>query len=106
MAVKIGMSHTISEALNFYKTPAIRKYWMIMPDTGILIANKYGVIVHFLSKDESSVSFPLWSGPPDFPNHPIINITVLNGSSNGYCFLVEEHAQISTLYWMTNIVSR
>nr|KAJ0200193.1 hypothetical protein LSAT_V11C600320620 [Lactuca sativa] len=39
----------------------------------------YGVIVHFLSKDESSTSFPLWSGPQDFPNHPIINIALLNG---------------------------
>nr|KAJ0206783.1 hypothetical protein LSAT_V11C500251180 [Lactuca sativa] len=52
---------------------------MIMPDSGILIANKYGVIVHFLSKLESSTSFPLWSGPQDFPSHPIINIALLNG---------------------------
>ena len=51
--------NTVNEALNFYGTPAIRKYWMIMPNSGILIANKYGVIVHFLSKLESLTSFPL-----------------------------------------------
>nr|KAJ0203939.1 hypothetical protein LSAT_V11C500229360 [Lactuca sativa] len=66
----------ISEALNFYGTHAIQKYWMIMHDTDI---NKYGVTVHFLSKDESSTSSPLWSDPQDFPNHPIINIVLLNG---------------------------
>nr|KAJ0220071.1 hypothetical protein LSAT_V11C200060030 [Lactuca sativa] len=37
--------NAISEALIFYETPTIRKYWMIIPDTCILIANKYGVIV-------------------------------------------------------------
>nr|KAJ0199120.1 hypothetical protein LSAT_V11C600321270 [Lactuca sativa] len=51
---------------------------MIMHDSGILIANNYGVIVHFLRKLKSSMSFPLWSGPQDFTNHPIINIALLN----------------------------
>ncbi|KAL4586402.1 hypothetical protein LXL04_011038 [Taraxacum kok-saghyz] len=70
--------NSISESLNYYGTPVIRKYWMIMSDTGILIANKYGVIVHFLSKDGSSTCFPLRSGPQDFANHPIINIALTN----------------------------
>ncbi|KAL4587729.1 hypothetical protein LXL04_000603 [Taraxacum kok-saghyz] len=31
--------NSISESLNYYGTPAIQKYWMIMPDTGHPLAN-------------------------------------------------------------------
>nr|KAJ0216201.1 hypothetical protein LSAT_V11C300128970 [Lactuca sativa] len=94
--------NTISEALNFYETPAIAKYWMIMPDSGILIASKYDVIAHFLSKLESSTSFPLWNGPQDFPNHPIINIAPLNDVHYVNVDLQEGHP-MTNVYWIWNI---
>nr|KAJ0222747.1 hypothetical protein LSAT_V11C200060040 [Lactuca sativa] len=84
---------TISEAFIFYKTPAIRKYWMIIPDTCILIANKY---------NESSTSFPLWSGSQDFQNHPIINIAFLNSCHYIKVDLQEGHP-IATVSWLWNI---
>ena len=95
--------NAISEGLIFYETTAIRKYWMIIPDTCILIAKKYSVIVlFFLNKDESSTSFPLWSGSQDFQNHPIINIAFLNSCHYIKVDLQEGHP-IATVSWLWNI---
>nr|KAJ0190452.1 hypothetical protein LSAT_V11C800433090 [Lactuca sativa] len=56
------------------------EYWLIMPDTGFLIANKYGVIVYFLDKQGSSTCFPLWHGPQDISHHrSIVIVFVYNG---------------------------
>ncbi|XP_023763262.1 uncharacterized protein LOC111911747 [Lactuca sativa] len=56
------------------------EYWLIMPDTRFLIANKYGVIVYFLDKQGSSTCFPLWHGPQDISHHrSIVIVFVYNG---------------------------
>ncbi|XP_023739282.1 uncharacterized protein LOC111887345 [Lactuca sativa] len=56
------------------------EYWLIMPDTGFLIANKYGVIVYFLDKQGSLTCFPLWHGPQDISHHRSIVIAfIYNG---------------------------
>nr|KAJ0216430.1 hypothetical protein LSAT_V11C300107530 [Lactuca sativa] len=75
---------------------------MIIPDNGILIANKYGVIAHFLSRLESSTSFPLWSGPQDFSNHPIINIVLLNSVHYVKVDLQEGHP-MANVSWIWNM---
>nr|KAJ0222257.1 hypothetical protein LSAT_V11C200060070 [Lactuca sativa] len=59
--------NAISEALIFYETHAIRKYWMI-------ILTLYGVIVLLFKKRRIFNVFPTL----DFPNHPIINIAFFN----------------------------
>ena len=38
---------------------------MKMPEAGVLIANKFGVIVHSLSMSGSTTIFPFWSGPEE-----------------------------------------
>ncbi|KAJ0576763.1 hypothetical protein HanIR_Chr05g0228141 [Helianthus annuus] len=48
--------------------------WMIMPDTDVLIANRFGVIVHFLSKRGSGTCFPLWKGHEYFQDHRAVTI--------------------------------
>nr|KAJ0217170.1 hypothetical protein LSAT_V11C300101650 [Lactuca sativa] len=73
-----------------------------MPNIGILIANKYGVIAHFLSKDESSTSFLLWSGPQDFPNHLIINIVLINGCHYIKVDLQDGHP-LTIVSWLWNM---
>nr|KAJ0219004.1 hypothetical protein LSAT_V11C300104230 [Lactuca sativa] len=73
--------NTISETLNFYGTPMIRKYLMIMPDSGILIAN---------------------NGPQDFPNHSIINIALLNDFHYVKVDLQEGHL-MANVSWIWNI---
>lgn len=63
---------------------APREYWMLMPETGFLIANKFNVIFHFISKEgnNSSTFFPLWRGPDQFPDKKIITIALVD--SNHY----------------------
>ena len=56
-----------------------------MPETNILIAIRFGVIVNFLSNAECSTNFPLWKGPEEFQSHPIITIAHVNGN---YCVMV------------------
>ncbi|KAL4567777.1 hypothetical protein LXL04_023371 [Taraxacum kok-saghyz] len=72
-----------------------------MSDTGILIANKYGVIVHFLSKDGSLTCFPLRSGPQD-ANHPIINIALTNRCHYVKVDLQEGHS-LANVSWHWNM---
>ncbi|KAJ0744143.1 putative OTU domain, FHY3/FAR1 family protein [Helianthus annuus] len=61
---------------------APEKHWMIMPEAGFLIANKFNVIVHFLSQEKrnSSTCFSLWRGPHEFPEKKIITIAHVNGN--------------------------
>ena len=44
--------------------PATRDQWMEMPDAGLLIAQKFRVVVQFLSPyDQSETYFPMFDGP-------------------------------------------
>jgi len=72
---------SMRESLFFVGTGVapLRK-WMIMPDTGVLIANRFGVIVHFLSKDGSSTCFPLWKGHTEFEYHRVLTIARVHGN--------------------------
>ena len=47
---------------------AVLEYWLVMPDTAILIDNRYGVIIIYLSKQGSSMWFQHRYGPHDIPN--------------------------------------
>ena len=49
-----------------------------MPDTGFLIANKYRVIINFLTNAGSSTCFPLWIGPQDISHHQSIAIALVH----------------------------
>ncbi|MFS8029517.1 hypothetical protein Hanom_Chr16g01523211 [Helianthus anomalus] len=53
---------------------------MIMPDTAVLIANRFGVVVHFLSKRGSSTCFPLWKGHEYFQDHRAVTIAHVHGN--------------------------
>ena len=44
------------------------------------IANTYGIIIHFLSKDGPSTCFPLWLGPQYISNHGVIVIDFVQGA--------------------------
>ncbi|KAL7617075.1 hypothetical protein Lser_V15G01984 [Lactuca serriola] len=64
----------VYESLCWFESLAYLRHWMIMSLTGYLIANKFGVIVHCLSHEQSTTCFPLWRGPEEFQSHR--NITV------------------------------
>ena len=64
------------------------EYWMMLPWTGYLIANKFNVIFHSISKlfNGSSTIFPLWRGPKEFPDKKIITIAFMD---NNHFVMVE-----------------
>ncbi|TYH66346.1 hypothetical protein ES332_D06G116500v1 [Gossypium tomentosum] len=49
--------------LCFSQSPALAEHWMVMPMTGVLIANRFGVILNYLTKRGDITSFPLWRAP-------------------------------------------
>lgn len=51
-----------------------------MLDTGFLIANKFGVIVNFLSKQGSLTCFRLRLALQDIPTHVVIVFVFVYGS--------------------------
>jgi len=54
--------------------------WMIIPDMGYVIANRYNVIVVCLSHIQSTTIFSLMNKPRlDFRNHRIVAIGHING---------------------------
>ncbi|KAK1419327.1 hypothetical protein QVD17_28492 [Tagetes erecta] len=59
---------------------APKRNWMIMPDTGVLIANWYGVVVNYLSKEGSSTCFPLWKGHGEIGDHRVFSIARVHGN--------------------------
>ncbi|XP_076924729.1 uncharacterized protein LOC143587288 [Bidens hawaiensis] len=51
--------------LCFFGSPCPEEHWMKMPEAGVLIANRFGVIIHSLSMSGSTTIFPFWSGPEE-----------------------------------------
>lgn len=52
-----AMGHSLNFTGSSFMTS---EYWLIMSDTAFLVTNKYGVIVHYLSKEGYIIWFPLW----------------------------------------------
>ncbi|KAL4568445.1 hypothetical protein LXL04_024058 [Taraxacum kok-saghyz] len=67
----------LETSLSFFQTNAPREHLMTMPLTGFQIANRFGVIVIFLTKRGSITIFPLWKGPEEFPYHQMITISLV-----------------------------
>ena len=71
----------LQKSLNFFGLGfAPPQHWMIMPNTGLLIANRYGVIVHCLSIQGSVTCFPLWFNPLESQQHVAIAIAYVHGN--------------------------
>ncbi|TYJ38618.1 hypothetical protein E1A91_A04G004200v1 [Gossypium mustelinum] len=64
----------LRNSLCFSQSPAPAEHWMVMPMTGILIANRFGVILNYLTKQGDITFFPLWRGPEHFQYHHAITI--------------------------------
>ena len=70
----------ILTSLSFWESPAPKQHWMTMPETGILIANRFGVIIHLLTNGGSMTCFPLWKGPEEFQYHRVFTISHVNNN--------------------------
>ncbi|KAD5803612.1 hypothetical protein E3N88_14972 [Mikania micrantha] len=77
--VFVGVFDEIQESLKWSKPEfAPRRYWMQMPETGVLIANVFGVIVVFISLGDSITIFPLWTPPEFLLPHRVVSFVFVN----------------------------
>ncbi|XP_022027111.1 uncharacterized protein LOC110928405 [Helianthus annuus] len=70
----------VNLSLLFSQSPAPRQHWMVMPETGILIANKFGVVLNCLSNEGCITCFSIWKGPEHFQHHKTITIAHVYGN--------------------------
>ena len=74
---------------------------MKMPEAGVLIANKFGVIVHSLNRSGSTTIFLFWRDPKEFQHHKALTIALVNDES--HYVMVESQGEYPmpaiTPYW-------
>ncbi|CAI9302098.1 unnamed protein product [Lactuca saligna] len=76
--VFVGCDEVFTSLSFFTKNEsAPTEHWMLMPETGILIANRFGVIVQFLTTEGPVTFFPLWRGPREFQNHRVLTFALV-----------------------------
>ncbi|CAH1412400.1 unnamed protein product [Lactuca virosa] len=64
-----------SFASNYRTAPP--EHYMLMPETGIMIAYRFGVIVQFLTTVGPVTFSPLWRGPSEFQNHRVLTFALV-----------------------------
>ncbi|PPS16233.1 hypothetical protein GOBAR_AA04341 [Gossypium barbadense] len=72
----------LRNSLYFSQSSAPAEHWMVMPMTGVLIANKFVVIFNYLTKRGDITFFPLWRGPEHFQYHHAISIAHVYDNHN------------------------
>ncbi|TYI31732.1 hypothetical protein ES332_A04G005100v1 [Gossypium tomentosum] len=107
----------LRNSLCFSQSPAPAEHWMVMPMTGILIANRFGVILNYLTKRGDITFFPLWRGPEHFQYHHAITIAHVYDNHNVMVQLEGDypmptisaywirHRSLSTARWQTMYMS-
>ncbi|XP_076939181.1 uncharacterized protein LOC143607715 [Bidens hawaiensis] len=94
--------------LCFFGSPCPEEHWMKMPEAGVLIANRFGVIIHSLSMSGSTTIFPFWSGPEESQHHRALTIALVFGET--HYVMVELQGEspmpVITPYWNLNNISR
>ncbi|KAH1080003.1 hypothetical protein J1N35_019764 [Gossypium stocksii] len=72
----------LRNSLCFSQSPAPAEHWMVLPMTSVLIANRFGVIFNYLTKQGDITFFPLWRGPKHFQYHHAITIAHVYDNHN------------------------
>ena len=54
--------------------------WMVIPETGVLIANRFDAAVIFLTHGGPVTYFPMWKPPPEHEPHLFVNIAFVQGN--------------------------
>ncbi|XP_016690687.1 uncharacterized protein [Gossypium hirsutum] len=91
----------LRNSLCFSKCPAPAEHWMVMPMTGVLIANRFGVILNYLTKRGDITFFPLWRGPEHFQYHHTITIAHVYDNHNVMVQLEGDYPMSTILaYWI------
>ncbi|KAK8276001.1 hypothetical protein V6Z11_D10G172500 [Gossypium hirsutum] len=91
----------LCNSLCFSPSPAPAEHWMVMPMTGALIVNRFGVILNYLTKRADITFFPLWRGPEHFQYHHAITIAHLYDNHNVMVQLEGDYPMPTILaYWI------
>lgn len=76
-----GCYENVYRSINWLNVePAPMACWMWLPYTGLLVAQKFGVIVQHLSNGVCQTYFPMFDGPQVYPNHSILTIAYVEDS--------------------------
>ncbi|MFQ6637285.1 hypothetical protein Gotur_012900 [Gossypium turneri] len=91
----------LRNSLCFSQSPSPAEHWMVMPMAGVLIANRFGVILNYLTKRGDITFFPLWRGPEHFQYHHAITIAHVYDNHNVMVQLEGDY-QMPTIsaYWI------
>ncbi|KAD3066808.1 hypothetical protein E3N88_34688 [Mikania micrantha] len=74
-----GSSDVLRNTINRQQiAPAPAEHWMFMPHTGLVIAQRFGVIVHLFSSQGPQTIFPLWTSANSFPRHKVVSLVHLD----------------------------
>ena len=79
----VGHLNSLHDRINFQGVgPASEANWMSMPETGFLIADTWGAIVHTIDIRGSDTIFPLRGGPDyvDDEPHPVVAVVFVDGN--------------------------
>ncbi|PPD69557.1 hypothetical protein GOBAR_DD33559 [Gossypium barbadense] len=98
----------LRNSLCFSQSPAPADHWMVMPMTGVLIANRFGVILNYLTKQCDITFFPIWRGPEHFQYHHAITIAHVYDNHNVMVQLEGDYPMptMSTVGWQIMYMSR
>nr|XP_043624058.1 uncharacterized protein LOC122595696 [Erigeron canadensis] len=93
--------NSMYQDLSFFGSLCPPEHWMKMPEAGVLVANKLGVIVHSLDKRGTTTIFPFWCGPEDVEHHRALTIALVNGESHFVMVELQDEypMPVITPYW-------
>ncbi|KAD1469154.1 hypothetical protein E3N88_42765 [Mikania micrantha] len=73
-----GSYDVLRDTINWQQiAPAPAEHWMFMPHTGLVIAQRFGVIVHLFSNRGAQTIFPLWISANSLVRHNAVSIVRL-----------------------------
>ncbi|KAD7117353.1 hypothetical protein E3N88_04621 [Mikania micrantha] len=63
----------VRHSINWFDIrPAPEEHRLLMPYTGLVVAQRFGVMVHLLSQERCVTFFPLWLAPLTIPQHNVV----------------------------------
>ncbi|KAD2804946.1 hypothetical protein E3N88_38323 [Mikania micrantha] len=98
-----GSYDVLRHTINWQQiAPAPAEHWMFRPHTGLVIAQRFGVIVHLFSSRGPQTIFPLWTSANSLPRHNVVSVVRLgvhfvNVTLQG-CYPMPTDARISKIF--------
>ncbi|KAD5803104.1 hypothetical protein E3N88_14464 [Mikania micrantha] len=72
-SVDSNLYEAVRHSINWFDIrPAPEEHWMLMPYTGLVVAQRFGMIVHLISQEGCITFFPLWLAPSTIPQHNVV----------------------------------